>query len=222
MRDEPVRPTPVDWPGRAPGAPEALREGLAAPVQVAFCAMVLPAPHASAPHSEILDLGARFASLEYVLTEVRLKGNAYGAGCHYSESPRTFTFQSYRDPRIVQTLQAFEGLRDYVGKVAWTQTDIDRAIISTAKHSQRPIRPAEATDTALWHYIRGYTRERLEELYEQVLAATPAAVKRALLDELESGLPNAAVCVLSSRSKLEEANAQLPGREMAIEELIKS
>ena len=98
---------------------------------------------------------------------------------------------------------------------------IVKSLVFKSKHSQRPIRPAEATDAALWHHIRGYTRDKLEALYDQTLSATPAGVKRVMLAQLEANAPKAAVCVLSSRSKLEEANLQSPERPMAIEDLIK-
>ncbi len=133
MRDEPMRNLPIPFhPYAAPP-----REGLAGPMEVAYCTMAMPAPHASHPSSPQLDLAARFMSLDYVLTEVRFKGNAYGAGCYYSEANGTFGFTSYRDPRLTQTLAVFTGLRDYVRAAQWTQTGT-----STARSSARAKPPS--------------------------------------------------------------------------------
>ena len=43
----------------------------------------------------------------YLLPSIREKGGAYGAGCQVSESG-TFTFYSYRDPKVDQTYDNFE------------------------------------------------------------------------------------------------------------------
>lgn len=43
----------------------------------------------------------------YLLPGIREKGGAYGAGCQVNESG-TFTFYSFRDPKIDQTYDHFE------------------------------------------------------------------------------------------------------------------
>ena len=48
-----------------------------------------------------------------------------------------------------------------------------------------------------------------ENRYAQLRQATPTEVKRALLQLLEGNRDKAAVCVVSSREKLEAANREL-------------
>jgi Zn-dependent M16 (insulinase) family peptidase len=100
--------------------------------------------------------------------------------------------------------------------------EIDRAIIGSAKHAERPIRPGEATGTALRRHLRGDSPQRREERYARLLRAKPDEVKRVLLEELEQNEAAAAVCVVSSREKLEQANREMPGRELAIEDILKT
>ena len=101
----------------------------------------------------------------------------------------------------------------------WTQTDIDRAIIATAKSAEKPIRPSQAASDALGQYLIGQTREMREDRYAQLRRATPAEVKRALLELLEGNQDKAAVCVVSSREKLEAANREL-AQPLVIEDII--
>ena len=101
------------------------------------------------------------------------------------------------------TLNVFEQAADYVKQVEWTQTDIDRAIIATAKSAEKPIRPSQSASDALSQYLVGQTREMREERYAQLRRATPVEVKRSLLELLEENRDKAAVCVVSSREKLE-------------------
>jgi Zn-dependent M16 (insulinase) family peptidase len=129
---------------------------------------------------------------------------------------------SYRDPRLTKTLEVFRGLRAFVNDATWSQTDIDRSIIGSAKDYQRPIRPGEATSTALSHYVTGHTPEVLQADYEELLAATPERLKRVMLEQLEANEPRAAVCVVSSREKLEHANTENPAGALAIEDILKS
>ncbi|HTW93264.1 MAG TPA: hypothetical protein VMD30_00625, partial [Tepidisphaeraceae bacterium] len=202
-----------------PGTPSP-REGLAAPMDVAYCVTVLPAPHISHPDAPILVVGNRLVSFEYILEEVRFKGTAYGGGCNYSGGNSTFEFHSYRDPWILRTLDVYDSAAAFVRKAQWTQNDVDRAIIGAAKEFERPIRPGEATGSALWRYLTGDTPDRRNTRHAAMLRATPAGVKRAMLELFDAGFPRAAVCVVSSREKLEAANREQPEKALAISDIL--
>lgn len=201
MRLEPIVPMPVTLPA----VPSPQLEGLAAPMQVAYCCRVVPAPHISHPDAPLLSVGSRIVSLDYILDEVRFKGTAYGGGAGYSGSTRSWNFYSYRDPWVKRTLDVYDRTLDWVKKADWTQTTIDRAIISTAKMAERPIRPAEATNQALVRHIIGDTSQRREQFHAALLAATRDAVKRATIEQLEQNMPRGGICVVSNRQKLGEA-----------------
>jgi len=227
---ETVRKNLVEWSASAQNQPAASlpfeplatppREGLAAPMDVAYCVTVLPAPHISHPDASTLVVGNRLVSFEYILEEVRFKGTAYGGGCNYSGGGSTFEFHSYRDPWIHRTLDVYNSAAAFVQKAQWTQSDVERAIIGAAKEFERPIRPGEATGAALWRHLTGDTPDRRNARHAAMLRATPAGIKRAMLELFESGFPKAAVCVVSSREKLEAANRERPGKPIAISDIL--
>jgi Zn-dependent M16 (insulinase) family peptidase len=228
---ETVRKQLADWTSRAAqaAAPAVLpfeplaappREGLAAPMDVAYCVTVFPAPHISHPDAPVLGVGNRMVSFEHVLEEVRFKGTAYGGGCAYSGASSTWEFHSYRDPWINRTLDVYNAATDFVRKAEWSQADVDRSIIGSAKEFERPIRPGDATGTALWRHLMGDTPERREARHAAMLRATPATIRRALLDVFESGFAKAAVCVVSSREKLEAANREQPEKPLEISDIL--
>ena len=215
MQDEPITSEPIafqqfDTPPR---------EGLAGPIQIAHCAHVMPAPHYSDPDSTLLTIGAHLIRLDYILSEIRFKGNAYGARFTYNPYDAVLSQASYRDPHVARTINVFEQTVDYVKQVEWTQVDIDRAIIATAKDGEKPIRPSQAASGALSQHLVGQTREMREERYAQLRRATPAEVKRALLELLEENGDKAAVCAVSSREKLEAANDEL-AQPLVIEDIL--
>lgn len=196
------------------------REGLAGPMKVAHCIKAMPAPHLAHPDVPLFRLGLYLSRFDYFLPEIRFKGNAYGAGIGHDDGQCLIVFNSFRDPHIVETLRVFEDYREWISAQDWTQTDIDRAIIGSAKEAERPIRPAEATSTALVRHIRGDTNELREQRYRTMLGATPKSVKQTLLRVLESGEPKAAVCVVSSREKLQEANKSLGDRALKLADIL--
>ncbi len=212
LRDELVPTTAL--PFTASAAPAC--EGLAVPIQVAHCARALPAPYLSHPDAPLLEVAARLLGSEYCLPEIRFKGHAYGAGAQYQESHGLFRLYSGWDPRIAETLAVFEGARQFVESVAWTQTDVDRAIINCAQEAERPIRPGEATGTALNRHVRGDTAEQRAARYTARRQATPAEVKRVLLALFDQGRSRAATCVVASRERLEAVRLTPEGQGLTV------
>lgn len=196
------------------------REGLAAPMEVAFCTQVIPAPHTSHPDTGLLAVASQILSLDYLMEEVRVKGGAYGGRCGHDGLDQTWRFYSYRDPWVNRTLDVFKNTIDYVQRTDWSQADIDRAIIGTAKSGERPIRPEEATGVALSRYLLGDTPELREERHAAILRATPTETKRAVVDLLQANMTKGGICVVSSREKLQNANTERPDEALAIEDIL--
>ena len=218
LRDEPVHDADL---GFAP-FPAAPREGLAAQMDVAYCAQVFTAPHLSQPDAVPLQVGAHIVNLDWILPEIRFKGNAYGAWFRYDAVGGSAAFGSYRDPHIVRTLDVFARARDYVHAAAWSDEEIGRAIIAVAKRGFTPLRPRPANGLALQRYLAGITPEMREARHEQLKSVTPAEVKGALERLLSGGLAHAPVCVVSSHAMLEQANRELAGNTLEIAEILKA
>ncbi len=116
---------------------------------------------------------------------------------------------SHSDPGIAQTLRVFDRLEDAVARSAWTATDIERAVIACAREEETPIRPGLATDTALWRHLSGITQELRRTWREALLAATPQAVREAMLAMIGEARGWEGTAVLSSRRRLRQAAAAL-------------
>ena len=194
----------------------ARREALALAVQVAYCSQVLPAPRYGEPDAAAFAVGCHILRFDYLLSEIRLKGNAYGAWANYQPLNGFLQLGSYRDPHIARTLDVLARTPDFVRASAWSQTDIDRAIIGVAKNEEKPIRPGDATGDALVRHLTGITDARRETTYAALLAVTPASVKRVLERVLAAELARAPLCVVASREKLEAANRELGDRRLTI------
>ena len=185
------------------------REGLAAPIQIAHCTQAMPAPHYSHPDSVLLTIGSHILTFDYMLPEIRLKGNAYGAYFTYNPFDAVLYQESQFDPHVARSLNVFTQTADYIKQIEWTQTDIDKAIIATASDYQKTVRPSQASSDAITHYLTGQTHETIEEKYAHLQRATPKEVKRALLQTLEENRDKASICVVASREKLEAENQKM-------------
>ena len=196
------------------------REGLAAQMDVAYCAQVMPAPHFSQPGAVPLEVGAHIVNLDWILPEIRFKGNAYGAWLRYDALGGSLALGSYRDPHVTRTLDVFRRTPDYVAAANWNESDVGRAVIAVAKRGFTPLRPRPATGLALQRHLAGITPELREARHERLKATTAAEVRQALQQALAAGFPRSAVCVVSSRDKLEQANRELDAGQLAIEEIL--
>ena len=194
------------------------RDGLAAPMQVAHCTQIIPAPHPSHPDGPLLLLAMQLLRVDYMISELRFKGNAYGASCSYSGP--AIVLSTYADPHITRTLDVFAALPDYVRRAEWSEAEVRRAIVSTAKGAVRPIRPESATHTALTRHRTGETPAFRDERYARLLAATADDLRRALLGVFDANMAKAPVAVVSSREKIEKANREMPGRPLAVRDIL--
>jgi hypothetical protein len=214
-----ARPSP---PSPVPFTPSSgpTREGLASPLKVAHCVRAMPGPFLMDEGVSLLNLGLYLLRFDYFLPEIRLKGNAYGCGIGLDDGIGVLHMHSYDDPRIRETLDVFDCVARVVRNAAWSQTDVDRAVIGSAKTVERPIRPGDATSLALTRYLRGDSDELREQRYAATLRATPDTVRAATLRHLEAAEDRATLCVVSSREKLEQANLALGERALDIQDLL--
>jgi Zn-dependent M16 (insulinase) family peptidase len=213
-----LRPGKDTWDG-AQGLPGQL--GLAAPVDVQFCARAFPAPPREVEPLVQLGLGAM--SFDHFLPEIRLKGNAYGGGCSLDTSGGVLQFYSYRDPRLSETLGVFDAARDWVAAQQWSADDLERVLLGDARGAVPAIRPGEATGQALDRLRRGETATMRAADYQRKMAASPDEVKTALLSYLDDAWPKATTAVAASRAALESANAERREKgqaELVIQEML--
>ena len=108
-------------------------------------------------------MGAHLIRMDYLLPELRFKGNAYGVSFSCDSRAAPAAFGSFREPHVARTLGVFDATDHYVAEAEWSQLDIDRAIIATAKGDFRPVRLGQAARAALQHHLSGTIPELRHE-----------------------------------------------------------
>lgn len=186
-----------------------VRAGIAVPSQVSYVARVLNAPAYVDPAAAMLMVAARELSNSYLYKHIRVQGGAYGGMSSYDPSLGLFSFLSYRDPHLVETLQVFRDAEIFFAENEISAEDVEKAVISTIGMLDRPMDPASRGHAALMRSIAGITDKMRQKFREEILSATPQKLKKALSEYFPRAAKSAATAVYSAAEKINEANAKL-------------
>ncbi|HIT89871.1 MAG TPA: insulinase family protein, partial [Candidatus Merdenecus merdavium] len=141
-------------------------------------------------------------SYEYLWTNIRVKGGAYGCMSGFNKLGDTY-FVSYRDPNLEKTNEVFEGITDYIRNFQVDERDMVKYIIGTISDMDVPMNPSAKGSRSLGIYLTKQTFEDLQEERNQVLDADIHSI-RELADLMEEVLKQNHLCVIGSEEKIEE------------------
>ncbi|KUG23477.1 putative zinc metalloprotease [hydrocarbon metagenome] len=183
--------------------------GISIPAQVSYVACVLQAPAYINPASALLMISAKELSNNYLYKHIRVQGGAYGGMSSFDSTLGLFSFISYRDPHIVETLRVFKDAQDFYSKNEISSEEMKKAIISTIGMLDKPLDPAGRGHVALIRSFAGINDDMRQQFRDNVLSATPQMLKNTLADYFSRAAKSAAVAVYSAPEKLSEANTRL-------------
>lgn len=181
--------------------PKALNEGLQCESQVQYVCMTGDYRKAGLKNSARLGLVRNILSTDYLWTEVRLKGGAYGVYCVFSKSGES-GFVSFRDPNISKTLEAYRGASDYIRTFKGDKNLIERFIITTIGDMDTPLTSSMQFSKALNYYRMGITNEAVQRDRDELLATTEEDI-RALHKYIDAIIDSNTICVLGNGQKLD-------------------
>ena len=193
--------------------------GIAVPTSVSYVASVLKAPAYTDPASAMLMLAAKELSNSYLYKHIRVQGGAYGGMSSFDPSLGLFSFISYRDPHITETLQIFKDAQTFFSQNEMGADDMEKAILSTIGMLDKPLDPAGRGYAAMMRIFAGASDEMRQNFRDNILAATPSQVKDTLKDYFSAAAKSKAVAVYSASEKLAEANLVLDEK-LIVENLI--
>lgn len=120
------------------------------PFSVNYCAKALPGVHYTHKHFAPLKVLCKYISSKYLLPTVREKNGAYGSGASISSSG-SIQMYSYRDPKPVETFQAFDVVCNWVNKKKITLEELNEAKLAIFQGIDHPVAPM-AKGNALFLY----------------------------------------------------------------------
>ena len=142
-------------------------------------------------------LASRILSYDFLWTEVRVKGGAYGAGFQTTRSGSS-RFYSYRDPRIDETVERFRTAGDWLaGVFSPTESEMDGYVVSTVASLDAPAKARELLRRQDGLYFSGATLEARARVREEVRAARTEDV-RALAPSVDAIAGAGCVCAFGN------------------------
>jgi Zn-dependent M16 (insulinase) family peptidase len=195
--------------------------GISIPAQVSYVAYVLQTPAYIDPASALLMISAKELSNNYLYKYIRVQGGAYGGMSSFDSSLGLFSFLSYRDPHIVETLQVFKDAQAFYSQNEISSGEMEKAIISTIGMLDKPSDPAGRGHIALMRSFSGINDDMRQKFRNDILSATPRKLKDTLVDYFSQAAKSAAVAVYSAPERLNEANKRLEEK-LVLENLFES
>ena len=142
-------------------------------------------------------LASRILSYDFLWTEVRVKGGAYGAGFQTTRSGSS-RFYSYRDPHIDETVERFRTAGDWLaGVFSPTESEMDGYVVSTVASLDAPAKARELLRRQDGLYFSGATLEARARVREEVRAARTEDV-RALAPSVDAIAGAGCVCAFGN------------------------
>jgi hypothetical protein len=196
-----------DWP-----MPELPRfEGLTMPAKVNYVAKGESLPRLGYRPGGAALVANHWLDATWLWDKVRVQGGAYGAFSRVDTRAGLFSFASYRDPNLLQTVAAYDGSAAFLRGVADDDKERERAIIGMIGNIDAYMLPDAKGFVSLQRYLVGDSDERLQKIREEVLGASAADI-RAFADALDAISVHGRVVVLGSEEAINKANAGLENR----------
>ncbi|MEE4202154.1 MAG: insulinase family protein [Halieaceae bacterium] len=180
--------------------PTAVRESRAelwvVNTQVNFCAKAyptVPAAHGDAP---VLSVLAAYLRNGFLHRAIREHGGAYGGGASHDSSVAAFRFFSYRDPRLVETLNDFDASVSWLLDRKQDKLALEEAILSVIASLDKPGSPAGEARRHFNDHLFDRTREQREQFRAGVINTSLDDLRRVAETYLVNG--EASVAVISN------------------------
>ena len=116
---------------------------------------------------EVLDT---ILNRDYLWNTVRVQGGAYGCFTSMDMLSGNFCCVSYRDPKLIETLDVFDKMSEFVGQLKLSQSDLERFIIATMGGIDAPKTPDQKGATAFSRYLSRISHDDVQLRRDQVLS----------------------------------------------------
>lgn len=150
-----------------------------------------------------LDVLKIMMSYDYLWTNIRVKGGAYGCMCGFSSISGNGYFTSYRDPNLKKTNEVYEKAADYVRNFTADERDMTKYIIGTISGIDTPRTPSTKGNVSMGAYLSGITKEDIQRQRDEILNVTLEDI-RGLADIVKAVVDSGNICVLGNEKMIEE------------------
>ena len=177
-------------------------EGLTTPGMVQYVARCGQFDPAELPYTGALDVLRTILSYDYLWTEIRVKGGAYGCMNGFGRNGEGY-FVSYRDPNLGKTNDVYQAIPDYLAKFTPDERDMTKYVIGTVSRLDTPLTPSGKGGRSLGAWLCGTTIDELRRERAQIIGAQAEDI-RALIPYVRAVLDSDILVVVGGESAVNE------------------
>lgn len=146
---------------------------------------------------------AHIVNYDYLWSEVRVKGGAYGVGLRFLAN-NDVVYSSYRDPNVLSTYSAFEGIKDYLKNFKISKKEFNNYIIGAVGSFDTPVSTPSLINAIDLLYLNGKTKKDRIQFKKEMLH-TKIEDMYAAADLFEKILKDRSNYTVGNKDKISEA-----------------
>ncbi|KAH7306374.1 hypothetical protein KP509_22G008200 [Ceratopteris richardii] len=186
-------------------------EGLAVPTQVNYVGKafnIYDTGYELNGHAYVI---SKYISNTWLWDRVRVSGGAYGGFCDFDSHSGVFSYLSYRDPNLLETLEIYDKTPEFLRGLELDQDSLSKAIIGTIGDVDAYQLPDAKGYTSMIRYQLGITEEERKQRREEIMSTKLKDFKE-FADVLEAASKSKSVAVVvASEDDIVAANKRSPG-----------
>ncbi len=206
-------PPPLTVPDEIP------REGWSTSTSVSFVAKALKTvrmDHEDAPRLSVISKILRSLFLH---REIREKGGAYGGFALYNIENGLFSFASYRDPHILETLDVYGRASAFITSGKYGDEDIKEAILQVCSDIDKPDPPGPAAKKAFYRKIVSMKDEDRRRFKKRLLVLKKKDILETARRYFGAESGQYGVAVISSDDRLRQVNQRISDRQLRLQKI---
>jgi presequence protease len=150
---------------------------------------------------------ANYLRTTWLWDKVRVQGGAYGGYCAFDRRSANFSFLSYRDPNLLETLDVYDQAARFLQSAALSDMELTRSIIGTIGDLDAYQLPDAKGYVSMQRYLVGDDDEGRQRMREEILG-TGTADFRTFAAALAKVAEDGRVVVLGSEDAVNAANGK--------------
>lgn len=200
-------------------SPGTVSEGWSTASAVSFVARTLQTKPITHEHAPALAVISKIMRSMFLHREIREKGGAYGGFSAYQLENGLFSFASYRDPHIVNTLNVYDRASEFIISGDYTEEDIKEAILQVCADIDHPDTPNSAAGKAFYRKLTGLTDDIRRTFKKGLLELNRVKVLEIARHYFGDSIPPSSVAVISNKNALENASDKIQGRGLELQRI---
>jgi Zn-dependent M16 (insulinase) family peptidase len=185
-------------------------EGLTIPTHVNYVAKGMNLYTLGYQHHGSIAVINNYLRTTWLWDKVRVQGGAYGGFCLFDRRSGMFSYLSYRDPNVLQTLETYDQAAQFLRHTDVNEQELTKSIIGVIGQLDSYQLPDAKGYTSMARYLIGETDDMLQQIRDEVLSTTDHHFK-AFAGVLKQVQEQGFVVIMGSQEAIEQVNSERHG-----------